>query len=257
LNSVARNNLIADTQAAGIGTYSGSNIRFENNTIYEAAKQSQAGFYVVVNSREVPAQKISFKNNIVVVNSHRPVVFLFHLADQLVSDFNLYFGKRLFRRESKTLNRLDDWTFPEWKKGLKVDDHSLFTDPLLDEENQYKPRAGSPAFDRGENLLEVKTDFAGVARPQGAAYDIGAYEGRSDATPVRLSDEQTSSLDSQAVGEAKGLSTAQVWAVIIGTLSGGALFAISLLWRSKVGQRRTIQHPTSEFNCSGRRDREY
>ena len=238
LNSVARNNIIADIQAAGIGTYSGSNIRFENNTVYEAAKQNQAGFYVVVNSREVPAQKISFKNNIVVVNSHRPVVFLFHLSDQLDSDFNIYFGNRLFRRESKTLNRLDDWTFPLWKKGLQLDEHSLFADPLLDEENHYKPRAGSPAFDSGEKLMEVKVDFAGVTRPQGAAYDIGAYEGRSDKTPVRLSAMYE---DTQEDGATKGISKPQVWAVILGALSGGALFALGLLLRSKLLQTRNSQ----------------
>jgi hypothetical protein len=242
LNSVARNNIIADIQAAGIGTYSGSNLRFENNTIYEAAKQSQAGFYVVVNAREVPAQNIAFKNNIVVVNSHRPVVFLFHLSDHLDSDFNIYFGNRLFRRESKTLNRLDDWTFPLWKKGLLVDEHSLFTDPLLDEENQYKPRAGSPAFDRGEKLVDVKTDFAGVARPQGTAFDIGAYEGRGDGTPVRMS---ATVGDSQKDGAAEAISKPQIWAVILGALSGGALFALGLLLRSKI-QARNTQHPLSD-----------
>jgi len=34
----------------------------------------------------------------------------------------------------------------------------------------------SPLLDRGIALKEVTTDFAGVSRPQGAAYDIGAYE---------------------------------------------------------------------------------
>jgi hypothetical protein len=225
LNSVARNNIIADIQAAGIGTYSGSNIRFENNTVYEAAKQSQAGFYVVVNSREVPAQKIAFKNNIVVVSSHRPVVFLFHLSDHLESDFNIYFGNRLFRRESKTLNRLDDWSFPQWKKSLQLDEHSLFTDPLLDEEKLYKPRPASPAFDRGERLPEVKSDFTGLARPQGTAFDIGAYEGRSDGTPVRVNTEYE---DAQEEEAETGFSRSQLWAVIFGVLGGAALFVVCL-----------------------------
>ncbi len=34
----------------------------------------------------------------------------------------------------------------------------------------------SPLLDRGIALKEVTTDFAGVRRPQGAGYDIGAYE---------------------------------------------------------------------------------
>jgi len=35
---------------------------------------------------------------------------------------------------------------------------------------------GSPAIDAGMTLLNVPTDFDGIARPQGAGYDIGAYE---------------------------------------------------------------------------------
>ena len=37
-------------------------------------------------------------------------------------------------------------------------------------------QAGSPAIDRGETLSEVPKDYNGVPRPQGPAYDIGAYE---------------------------------------------------------------------------------
>jgi hypothetical protein len=36
--------------------------------------------------------------------------------------------------------------------------------------------SNSPAIDRGMTLSAVRTDFDGVRRPQGAAYDIGAYE---------------------------------------------------------------------------------
>jgi hypothetical protein len=43
-------------------------------------------------------------------------------------------------------------------------------------ENDYRLAAGSPAIDQGVALTEVPTDRANVKRPQGAAYDIGAYE---------------------------------------------------------------------------------
>lgn len=238
LDSVARNNLIIDTQYAGIGTYSGSNVRFENNTVYEAAKQGQAGFYVVWNQREVPAQKVSFKNNIVIVNSHRPQVFLFNLSDQLVSEANLYYGNRLFRRESKALGRVDDWTFPQWKQNMKVDARSYFADPLLDEDNMYKPRAGSPAFDRGEALADVKTDIAGITRPQGAAYDIGAYEGKGSGTMVSVNDNEGGNLEGEP-----GLYKKQILAVIIGAFSGSAIFALILLVRIKLFQAQTMHSP--------------
>ena len=39
-----------------------------------------------------------------------------------------------------------------------------------------RPAPTSPLVDRGIALEQVSTDFAGVSRPQGAGYDIGAYE---------------------------------------------------------------------------------
>ena len=40
----------------------------------------------------------------------------------------------------------------------------------------FQLRAGSPAIDAGLALPEVLADFAGTARPQGAGYDVGAWE---------------------------------------------------------------------------------
>ena len=41
----------------------------------------------------------------------------------------------------------------------------------------FKLRAGSPAIDKGQNLLPLVTwDHQGIKRPAGAAFDIGAYE---------------------------------------------------------------------------------
>jgi len=37
-------------------------------------------------------------------------------------------------------------------------------------------QATSPAIDAGITIAEVSTDFDGITRPQGPAYDIGAYE---------------------------------------------------------------------------------
>lgn len=47
--------------------------------------------------------------------------------------------------------------------------------------HNYRLAAGSPAIDRGVSISSVTTDRLGTARPQGTAYDIGAYE-RSRST---------------------------------------------------------------------------
>ena len=44
-------------------------------------------------------------------------------------------------------------------------------------------RAGSPAIDKGITLAEVITDIESTPRPQGAGFDIGAYEYSSAPPP--------------------------------------------------------------------------
>lgn len=55
--------------------------------------------------------------------------------------------------------------------------HNLSGDPLFVDPaaGDYHLAAGSPAVDAGTNV-GVTTDLDGVARPQGAGFDIGAYE---------------------------------------------------------------------------------
>jgi hypothetical protein len=40
----------------------------------------------------------------------------------------------------------------------------------------FRLQSGSPAINAGQTLAQVLADFNGRARPQGAAYDIGAFE---------------------------------------------------------------------------------
>jgi parallel beta-helix repeat protein len=52
----------------------------------------------------------------------------------------------------------------------------------------FRLQSGSPAIDAGQTLSDIQDDFAGLPRPQGAGYDIGAYEFRNgDDNPRPLS----------------------------------------------------------------------
>jgi Protein of unknown function (DUF1565) len=57
-------------------------------------------------------------------------------------------------------------------RGSLTVDASVFRDPGA---GDYRLVAGSPPIDRGVTV-DVATDRAGVARPQGAAHDVGAFE---------------------------------------------------------------------------------
>ena len=51
----------------------------------------------------------------------------------------------------------------------------LFTDTTLSNPD-LQISSASPCRDAGKTIEAITTDFAGVSRPQGAAYDIGAFE---------------------------------------------------------------------------------
>jgi hypothetical protein len=62
------------------------------------------------------------------------------------------------------------------RRGLTVSRNWDDTDPEFAGPNDLHLRAGSPAVDVGLPLREVSHDADGVPRPQGAGYDLGAYE---------------------------------------------------------------------------------
>jgi hypothetical protein len=60
------------------------------------------------------------------------------------------------------------------------------TDAFVDAAgHDYRLAAGAPAIDRGVSLPEVASDRIGASRPQGAGYDVGAYERQGAAGTTR------------------------------------------------------------------------
>jgi hypothetical protein len=53
--------------------------------------------------------------------------------------------------------------------------------------HNYQLAAGSPAIDAGVTIPEVTRDRAGTTRPEGQAYDIGAYERSGSGSPSNFS----------------------------------------------------------------------
>lgn len=61
-------------------------------------------------------------------------------------------------------------------RGLSVGRNWERTDPKLNSLSDPRLQAGSPAIDVGLSLPEVRRDAAGITRPRGSRYDLGAYE---------------------------------------------------------------------------------
>jgi hypothetical protein len=62
--------------------------------------------------------------------------------------------------------------------------HNLLTNPSFVDAAaaDFRPQSGS-AIDQGVTVAVFTVDYAGVPRPQGAAYDIGAYESNGASNP--------------------------------------------------------------------------
>ncbi len=62
--------------------------------------------------------------------------------------------------------------------GCDTTSNNLTTNPLFVNAAtaNFHLQSGSPAINAGTTVTEVTADFAGTLRPQGSAYDIGAYE---------------------------------------------------------------------------------
>ncbi|MEP7308708.1 MAG: right-handed parallel beta-helix repeat-containing protein [Acidobacteriota bacterium] len=99
--------------------------------------------------------------------------------------------------------------------------NNLFTDPRFANAGgaDFRLRSDSPAIDQGAFLDTVPFDMAGVARPQGNGYDIGAYEfsgtSSSPTSPPTSAPGTSVSVDGASVPGAASVtdSSLNVWTI--------------------------------------------
>ena len=107
------------------------------------------------------------------------MVHLYDYVGGFASDANIWFsldGRYQFWSESSSASNFYWTSLSQRRGGMNADWISQAIDPRLDAALVYVPLADSPAIDRGIRTGYVTADYAGTARPQGAAFDIGAYE---------------------------------------------------------------------------------
>ena len=118
------------------GISAGSKAKIYNNTIYKNNKAGGEGAGIILLKADV-----EIKNNIIYNNGSRSAIH--GIGSKTIQKNNL----------------------------IEVD--PKFTSAS---NGDVALQADSPAIDAGVVIGEVSHDFAGVSRPQGAGYDIGAYE---------------------------------------------------------------------------------
>ena len=94
------------------------------------------------------------------------------------SDYNVI--TNVTPNDGGTLYTLAQWqTQGHELHSITATPATLFVDPAA---ANYHLKTGSPAIDKGQTLATVPKDIEGKARPVGAGWDLGAYEGASGST---------------------------------------------------------------------------
>lgn len=194
IDAIVRNNIIVNTNYAGIGLFASLRAQIYNNTLINVAQTGMAAviftpgeIYFGTNPRPryVPNVDPVLVNNIVTqaANSSQPMVRIRSvdgaagLAGTLTMSNNRYSaaGRQASFEEDRT-----NFTgsLAQWQVHINGDAGSSEGNPQLDA--NYHLMAGSPLIDAGANLSAVTNDYDGNARS--GRLDIGADE--ANAGPV-------------------------------------------------------------------------
>jgi len=170
-----------------------------NNVMY---KNGSGYFFDIFNKRDwrtPPAVIISKgRNNSVynnlIYNNHAGMFVTYGAVDSQIFNNTIYgnetYGLDINAAYSGSLNAqvINNIVYGNGASQLTNDaSNTTLQNNLTDQDPRFvNPAAsdfhlqpGSPAIDAGASLTEIPTDVDGISRPQGSAYDIGAYEYRS------------------------------------------------------------------------------
>jgi hypothetical protein len=161
-NNIITNNVVSGVAAVAIQQWHGATAStIVNNTVFH----SKMG--ILIGQGDGGATTGSANN---------------YVANNIVYD-NKYYGiieSGKVGGNNRYVNNLVASSGTNWKvKGSvsgSISSNPLFVNYQANGSGNYRLSSSSPAIDRGTATLAPKIDIAGVARPRGAAFDIGAYE---------------------------------------------------------------------------------
>jgi hypothetical protein len=162
-NVMIRNNIFHDTHHGwGVQFYPGSldDIQVVNNT-FAFCNESKSYTCIVL---DASISNSSIRNNVFYNPQGGKTIEAAGFSGSITVANNLSSGNAMH----------DQGSTPS---GMTLSQNQLNTDArLVSPPSDFHLRSGSPAIDAGQTLAYVQVDHEGRARPQGAAFDIGAYE---------------------------------------------------------------------------------
>jgi hypothetical protein len=156
--SIANNTIAYQENCAGIVVWGSTliNLRIENNLFYENAVQKASSSVQGIHFVSMTSKRIVINNNHFYASGPGGI---------------LAFGR----------GAIEGVHYAQSDNIVNVSDPRFVNAPAtLPPSPNFSLTTRSPAIDAGLTLTAIRTAFDGTPRPQGAAYDIGAYEYESD-----------------------------------------------------------------------------
>jgi len=159
-----RNNLFVNTVYVGILAKDWTHITVENNTFINC------GAYPVwfQNKRETEGSAV--RNNLIAYRKHDQRKHGGPDAESAIRN------NPLDKDPTATVDCSHNMIWGCNNRGYGETDFVAEPQFVNPDKGDFRLKAGSPGIDAGVTIPEVKTDMRGVKRPQGKAYDVGAYE---------------------------------------------------------------------------------
>lgn len=185
IDGLVLNNIVLNTQHAGIGLWGAKNARVFNNTVINGGMTDHAALFFNVTdvwvsdnfSAQTGSQNVRIQNNLFVQANFLTNAVVRVRENALIGNNNLLDNNLYYDPNGAVFldDNLDwqEWPLSQWTAQTARDAHSITADPLLDE--TFHLLAGSPCIGAGANLPEVVRDADGHPRSDGAT-DIGADE---------------------------------------------------------------------------------
>lgn len=179
------NNLIINTQHAGIGLWGAKDAQIYNNTVINGGQAEHGCLFFNTtdvwidndNSARVGSENIRVQNNIFVQSATQDLAMVRVREMSLIGSTNIIDNNFYYDPNGAVFldDNLDwqEWTLAQWKAQTFRDLHSFDTNPKL--EPNFHLLAGSPCINAGVNIPLVTRDLDGHLRSDGAN-DVGADE---------------------------------------------------------------------------------